>query len=55
MAIAQLQGKQITLLFRNSVSGIPWSGQTLNVWFEAHLKALWNRSPGTQSKQAYIC
>lgn len=30
--------EKITFLFRNSVSGIPWSGQTLNVWFEGHLK-----------------
>ncbi|MEH6483014.1 MULTISPECIES: tyrosine-type recombinase/integrase [Pseudomonas] len=30
--------EKITFLFRNSASGKPWSGQTLNAWFEAHLK-----------------
>lgn len=30
--------ERITLLFRNSVSGIPWSGQNVSEWFTAHLK-----------------
>ncbi|SDU14025.1 integrase [Pseudomonas pohangensis] len=30
--------ERVTLLFRNSVSGIPWSGQNVSEWFTAHLK-----------------
>jgi len=30
--------EHVTLLFRNSVSGIPWSGQNVSEWFTAHLK-----------------
>lgn len=30
--------ESITLLFRNSISGIPWSGQNVSEWFTAHLK-----------------
>lgn len=30
--------ERITLLFRNSISGVPWSGQNVSEWFTAHLK-----------------
>jgi integrase len=30
--------ERVTLLFRNSVSGIPWSGQNVSEWFTVHLK-----------------
>lgn len=29
--------ERITLLFRNSISGIPWSGQNVHEWFTDHL------------------
>lgn len=29
--------ERVTLLFRNSVSGIPWSGQNVHEWFTDHL------------------
>lgn len=30
--------ERITLLFRNSISGIPWSAQNVSEWFTAHLR-----------------
>ena len=30
--------ERVTLLFRNSVSNFPWSGQNVSEWFTAHLK-----------------
>jgi integrase len=32
------KSETVTLLFRNSISGLPWSGQNVSEWFTAHLK-----------------
>lgn len=32
------KNERVTLLFRNSISGIPWSAQNVSEWFTVHLR-----------------